>query len=80
MYTNYTNNYDTSHVAYPEHLTTEQQSADGAIFVALQPPNTHLSNTTITRRSSSTTALHTYPIHYIPSYIFPATTSPSPST
>ena len=27
MYTTYTNNFDTSHVAYPEHMTTEEQQA-----------------------------------------------------
>ena len=79
MYTTYTNNFNTSHVAYLEHLTAEQQSAKWAIFVALQPSQADLSNTTITRRSSSTTTLHTYPLHHIPSYIFPTPTSPSAS-
>ena len=35
MYTNYTNNYDTSHVAYLEGLTMEEQQAEWAIFAAL---------------------------------------------
>ena len=38
MYTNYSNNYDTSHVPYPEGLTVEEQHTEWAIFVALQPP------------------------------------------
>ena len=80
MYTTYTNNFDTSHVAYPKQMTAEEQSAEWAIFAALQPPQADGSNTTTTHRSSSTTALHTYPIHYIPSYIFPNTTPPSAST
>ena len=37
MYTNYTNSYDTSHVAYPELITAEEQQAEWAIFTALQP-------------------------------------------
>ena len=35
MYTDYTNNYDTSHVAYPEGLTIEEQQAEWAIFATL---------------------------------------------
>ena len=38
MYTSYSNNYDTSHVAYPEIITSEEQQAEWAIFAALQPP------------------------------------------
>ena len=79
MYTDYTNIFDTSHVAYPENLTIEEQQAEWAIFAALQPPQTDLSDTHTTCKSSSIDALHTYPIHYIPSYIFPSATSPSSS-
>ena len=79
MYTDYTNIFDTSHVAYPENLTIEEQQAEWAIFAALQPPQADLSDITTTRHSSSTTTLHTYPLHHIPSYIFPTPTSPSPS-
>lgn len=81
MYTTYTNNFDTSHVAYPEHMTTEEQQAEWAVFAALQPPqadSSHLPSNT--RRASTPTALHTYPVSYIPSYIFPASTSTSPHT
>ena len=35
MYTNYSNNYGTSHVAYPEGLTAEEQQAEWAIFASL---------------------------------------------
>ena len=35
MYTNYSNNNDTSHVAYPENLMVKEQEAEWAIFVAL---------------------------------------------
>ena len=38
MYTTYSNTYDTSHVAYPENLTIEEQQAEWAVFAALQPP------------------------------------------
>ena len=35
MYTEYNNKYDTSHVAYPEGQTFEEQQAEWAIFAAL---------------------------------------------
>ena len=35
MYTSYSNNYDTSHIAYPEHVMAEEQHAEWAIFAAL---------------------------------------------
>lgn len=38
MYTSYSNNYDTSHVAYPELITSKEQQAEWAIFAAIQPP------------------------------------------
>ena len=80
MYTNYTNNYDTSHVAYPENITAEEQQAEWAIFAALQPPQADPSDITSTnRRASTPAALHTYPVKYIPPYIFPTSTSPSTS-
>ena len=79
MYTTYTNNFDTSHVAYLEHMTAEEQSAEWAIFAALQPPQADPSNTRTHCQTSSTTALHTYLLHHIPFYIFPTPTSPSTS-
>ena len=79
MYTSYSNNYDTSHVAYPELITSEEQQAEWAIFAALQPPQADTPAPTTTRRPSSTAALHTYPVTYIPPYIFPASTSLHPS-
>lgn len=78
MYTDYTNNFDTSHVAYPENLTMEEQ-AEWTIFAALQPPFSDVSTTPTTRQTSTTDALHTYPLKYVPSYIFPSTTSSHPS-
>ena len=79
MYTNYANNFDTSHVAYPEQVTAEDQVAAWAIFTAQQPPLTDPPNITNTRRPSSTAALHTYPVTYIPPYIFPTSTTSHPS-
>ena len=79
MYTDYTNIFDTSHVAYPENLTIEEQQAEWAIFAALQPPQADLSDTPTTHKSSSTAALHTYPMNNIPAYIFPTSTSSPPS-
>ena len=79
MYTNYTNNYDTSHVAYLEQLTTEEQQAEWAIFAALQPPQADFSDTHTHCQTSTPAALHTYPIKYIPTYIFPTSTSSPPS-
>ena len=35
MYTSYSNNYDTSHIAYLENITIEEQQAEWAIFAAL---------------------------------------------
>ena len=35
MYIDYTNNYDTSHIAYPEEHTIKEQQAEWSIFVAL---------------------------------------------
>ena len=75
MYTDYTNNYDTSHVAYPEGLTVEEQQAKWAIFAALQPPRQDVSATPTNRQASTTIALHTYSLKHIPSYIFPSATS-----
>ena len=57
----------------------EEQSAEWAIFAALQPPQADPSNTRTHFQTSSTAALHTYPLHHIPSYIFPTPTSPSTS-
>ena len=74
MYTTYTNNFDTSHVAYPEHMTTEEQLAEWAIFAALQPPQDS-SQPDNHRHTSTPATLHTYTIKYIPSYIFPTSTS-----
>ena len=79
MYNTYSNHFDTSHVAYPEQITTEDQAAGWAIFTAQQPPLADPSDNTSTRHSSSTAALHTYPLHHIPSYIFPTSTPPSAS-
>ena len=79
MYTDYTNNYDTSHVAYLEGLTVEEQQAEWAIFVALQPPQEDTSTTPTNRHTSTIAALHTYPLKYIPPYIFPTTTTSHPS-
>ena len=65
MYTNYTNNYNTSHIAYPEGLTLEEQHVEWAIFAALQPTSKDIT-TTATRHHTSTLAdLHTYPIKYL---------------
>ena len=74
MYTTYTNNFDTSHVAYPEHMMTEEQSAKWAIFAALQPPQADPSQPTTHQHNSTPATLHTYPVNYIPSYIFPTST------
>ena len=79
MYTDYTNNYDTSHVAYSEGLTVEEQQAEWAIFVTLQRPQQDISTTPTNCQASTTTTLHTYSLNYIPSYIFPSTTSSHPS-
>ena len=53
MYTSYSNNYDTSHVAYPELITSEEQQAEWAIFAALQPPQADPSDRKSTRLNSS---------------------------
>ena len=79
MYTNYTNSYDTSHVAYPKIITVEEQQAEWAIFAALQPPQadpSHIPSTT--RRASTPATLHTYHVKYIPPYIF-STSAPCTS-
>ena len=75
MYTTYSNHFDTSHVAYPEQLTTEDQTVAWAIFTSHQPPLPDPSDTTKSRQPSSTTALHTYPVMNIPPYILPTSTS-----
>lgn len=75
MYTTYTNNFDTSHVAYLEHMTTEDQTAEWAIFAALQPPQADPSQPAAHRHNSTPATLHTYTVNYIPSYIFPTSTS-----
>ena len=87
MYTSYSNNYDTSHVAYPELITSEEQQAEWAIFAALQPPHPDSSQPDNRRHTSTPASLHTYTVKYIPPYIFPTSTSshtlapiPSPST
>ena len=70
MYTDYSNNFDTSHVAYPEGQTFEEMQAEWAIFAVLQPALEDLITTNTNRNTSTLIDLHTYPIKYIPPYIF----------
>ena len=70
--------YDTSHVAYPKGLTIGEQHAKWAIFTALQPPREDISIAPTNWQTSTTATLHTYPLKYILSYIFPSTTSSPP--
>ena len=81
MYTDYTNNYDTSHIAYPEQLTIEEQETEWSIFAALQPPLEDVTTIASCYHTSTPTNLNTYPILHIPSYIFPTPTStPTPTS
>ena len=74
MYTDYSNNYDTSHVAYPEGQTFEEMQAEWAIFAALQPPLEDI--TSITTHHNTSLQL----IYILTTLsIFPHTSSPPKS-
>ena len=59
MYIDYSNDYDTSHVAYPEGQMFEEMQAEWAIFAALQPPPEDITTTATCRSTSTPVDLHT---------------------
>ena len=69
MYTDYTNKYDTSHVAYLEGQTLKEQQVEWAIYVALQPLPEDFNTIPTHQPKLAPKALHIYPIKYIPPYL-----------